>query len=639
MWKSSLRLSAGALLMAGCGLTLGQGCGGGGNTLGAACVDDTDCSADQFCNAAFVCEARAGSDGGADSGGGDASLDSGAVDGATDAGTDSSSGDTGTGDTGTLDSGTADTGAGDTGVADTGPTCVDLDMDGVTDCAGDCDDTDPTVYPGAPEICGDGVANDCGGVVDAGCGGLGTYVAKPPIGNNANPGTQAAPVATIAQGISNAMTIGGGVDVYVAEGTYSEAVDMVEGITLWGGYESTGWTRDPAAHVTRISATTGAGVNFRHGLTNATAIDGFTILGHMGGGTAAAVTIADGSSPEVRNNIIRSRPTSGANYAVNINPADRMSAGTPLIQNNDLFLANAGGGWGGGNGSWGVRSRQTAAQIIGNRVTLANADIVQRGVEVFNSPAGTRIEGNVVRGAGDTDVGFGIRAASSAADILDNDVDVGRCGTFCIGIEIGGNATTVNVLNNVAFGGGGGDTLNVALNIAFERLPSTAPDILVENNFLAGGSGGSGLSAGVWLGERPAAPFIVGRFRNNVLYSGTSAFRFAMFENHPNIDPETLENNAFHLETRGATMGGGLYMDEGSATLTSAAMINGLGTASGNLEDDCSVVTPSVGGDLHLSAGSACIDAGTNTEAPSTDFEGDARPAGGGVDIGPDEAG
>jgi hypothetical protein len=37
----------------------------------------------------------------------------------------------------------------------------DADGDGVTVCAGDCDDADASVYPGAPQICGDGLNNDC----------------------------------------------------------------------------------------------------------------------------------------------------------------------------------------------------------------------------------------------------------------------------------------------------------------------------------------------------------------------------------------------------------------------------------------------------------------------------------------------
>ncbi len=42
---------------------------------------------------------------------------------------------------------------------------VDHDWDGVTECGGDCNDDQPSVFPGATELC-DGLDNDCNGVVD-----------------------------------------------------------------------------------------------------------------------------------------------------------------------------------------------------------------------------------------------------------------------------------------------------------------------------------------------------------------------------------------------------------------------------------------------------------------------------------------
>ena len=43
---------------------------------------------------------------------------------------------------------------------------ADADGDGFSTCVGDCDDTDAAVNPFEEEVCGDGVDNDCSGVVD-----------------------------------------------------------------------------------------------------------------------------------------------------------------------------------------------------------------------------------------------------------------------------------------------------------------------------------------------------------------------------------------------------------------------------------------------------------------------------------------
>ena len=52
--------------------------------------------------------------------------------------------------------------------AQSGSVEVDADGDTFTVASGDCNDADPTIYPGAPEIAGDGIDQNCDGVIDDG---------------------------------------------------------------------------------------------------------------------------------------------------------------------------------------------------------------------------------------------------------------------------------------------------------------------------------------------------------------------------------------------------------------------------------------------------------------------------------------
>ena len=47
------------------------------------------------------------------------------------------------------------------------PADVDNDGDGVTENEGDCDDTNASIFPGAPETCGDGIDQNCDGADEA----------------------------------------------------------------------------------------------------------------------------------------------------------------------------------------------------------------------------------------------------------------------------------------------------------------------------------------------------------------------------------------------------------------------------------------------------------------------------------------
>jgi hypothetical protein len=575
---------------------LGAGCRCNGGGVGDACSGNDDCDPGLYCDPnASVCMVLG--DAGADSGGG----------GSTDAGSDAAA-------------------------------CADADGDGVTTCAGDCNDADPLTYPGAPEVCGDAIDNSCaGGTPDAGCMGLGTYVAPPPLGDNAQPGTQALPVATIAQGMVNAMTIGGSVDVYVAAGTYDEAVTMVDDITLLGGYESATWTRDPAVNISLIADTTTTGVVVPTGVTGVTELSGFTITAMPGGNTA--LTIAGGADPFIFNNVINGPNTGGRSTCIEINVGGAANTSSPTIQRNALHLGDGGGGWPGG--SAGIWSELTPAAIVENDVTLSGADITVWGIVSFSSVPGLVIQFNRVRPAvtGTNNYGAGIEVGADGAYIDSNDIGMGTCYQSCAGIVL--EVVSAVVTNNVSFGGVGNPS--AGLRVVYENPGTTLRDLLVHSNFLEGGgmSGTQGTSVGVDMVNLSAVnSVVVGRFINNIIESGVADYRYCMQENMGGIDPELLEANDYFIEPGSSpALVSGLYRDEGLTTMTMLSQVNGLPEIGAllNISYDPLLVMPVVGGDYHLMPGSPCIDAGSSTELPALDFEADPRPGGAYPDIGPDE--
>jgi hypothetical protein len=62
----------------------------------------------------------------------------------------------------------------------------DRDGDGYTVAQGDCDDHNPDVHPGHPEICGDGFDNDCDGVADRSTDAQGNVTACSPYASDAD---------------------------------------------------------------------------------------------------------------------------------------------------------------------------------------------------------------------------------------------------------------------------------------------------------------------------------------------------------------------------------------------------------------------------------------------------------------------
>ena len=95
-------------------------------------------------------------------------------------------------------------------------------------------------------------------------------------GNDANPGTRMQPKRTVAGGIAAGNGAIPKKAVYVSMGTYSEAVSLVSGVSLYGGYNAAmGWARSNA-NLTTLASTTTTGLAAT-ALTQPTEVQLFTI--------------------------------------------------------------------------------------------------------------------------------------------------------------------------------------------------------------------------------------------------------------------------------------------------------------------------------------------------------------------------
>ena len=148
-------------------------------------------------------------------------------------------------------------------------------------------------------------------------------------GSDDNLGTPADPMQTIDAAIAYLESNDFTADVLVAAGDYhynystGNPLTVVEGVSLYGGYSTDFGTRDPESLVTRIidDSTSGGltsspnrAMHVPEGVTQATVIDGFTIIG--GGGTISAAIFCQRSSPTISNNHVDAGSGSGESYGI-----------------------------------------------------------------------------------------------------------------------------------------------------------------------------------------------------------------------------------------------------------------------------------------------------------------------------------
>jgi hypothetical protein len=137
----------------------------------------------------------------------------------------------------------------------------------------------------------------------------------------------------------------------------------------------------------------------------------------------------------------------------------------------------------------------------------------------------------------------------------------------------------------------------------------------------------------------------VGEVRNNILLGGSAASRYGVYEDAPagkDQHPKIFEYNLIFISQPTAADHLYRFYDaiNGESFLDTVAEVNDLQNLAQRttLSGHTVVDNPALDGTFHLSTGSPAVDAGTATDAPVNDMDGEPRPQGVAHDIGADEA-
>ena len=113
---------------------------------------------------------------------------------------------------------------------------MDRDGDGQTVAQGDCDDTNPMVKKGMPEICGDGLDNDCDGVADRTVDASGKVVACSPFDPTTPADIPVDPASLDSSGQPLVKFTSGAIDasgkLTAGPSTFSVTIPVMSGLTL-----------------------------------------------------------------------------------------------------------------------------------------------------------------------------------------------------------------------------------------------------------------------------------------------------------------------------------------------------------------------------------------------------------------------
>jgi Bacterial Ig-like domain/Right handed beta helix region len=398
-----------------------------------------------------------------------------------------------------------------------------------------------------------------------------------PSGNDSWSGSRVAPKKTIAAAVNYADSQFDTGRVHATQGIYQVSfaagthVILREGISIYGGYNSSLTVRNPAAYVTEIRevSTTGGGtsifdytnmnriIDASGSITRATVMDGFTLRGGGGdaGGCASAIYTYSGASPTISNCIIHPA-TIGLHSAAMLEGYAGVFTGNTIPETSST-------GW-----AWtiSVTGPNGGGCEITNNIIHGIDYSGNMGVRLLSILEGTAlIENNQFLGAAysasqlSDDTAIYLDTCGSST-IVDGNSITGPTGTArVVGIQVySGNPVIRNNLVYLphALYSTGPYLKGIGITLDYSGTP--ARPAILNNTFILGDAVGSvnysSVAWGIYAYEND--PYVIEpRIENNIFYAktGVSDEREAIIMNCDTV-PSSLKNNCFYNFER-------LYMD------------------------------------------------------------------------------
>ncbi len=357
----------------------------------------------------------------------------------------------------------------------------DIAIDGQTQTSGVTvnDFTNPITYT---VTAGDDSTTDYAVLVTVESGGGGDAIVIAYVdgvgGSDDNDGSDANPYATISKGIE-ALTESGG-EVRVARGVYrvSSSIDLVDGVSLYGGYDAEDWSRDVQSNTTMIMDTRTSGgeplkpISVIKGIgeiDETTVVDGFTISAALGADVSeehvASIFLEGGASPTISNNIIKGGSGKYL-YGIFVHRAN------PMIVGNEVDGCSASGEV---EESSAITLIFTSESVIDNVIMGCDRGNKSYGIAITQSNG--LITRNTING-GDGEESIAIEIGSFSGNIIDSNViDGGSGATFSSGIDVWDSNVFIYISNNTISGG------SSSLSIYAIRLLSTS-SVTISNNII-----------------------------------------------------------------------------------------------------------------------------------------------------------